>query len=137
ARGKKAVAGVTGARRERVAAGTGAEAGCVVGLVLRQFGDPAEAGQLFPAADLPLQVVLRNFGIEIADPEFRNLMLLRERLDDRNELVDTAIAARVPGRSDHQRYAPLARLREKQLQLFSHEVPEGDVLAQIDRARIG
>ena len=100
-------------------------------------GKPPSPVSSLPAFSFFLRIVLRDFGIEVADLELRDPVLLRELLDDRHELVDAAVAAGVAGRADDERNAFLARCREEKLELLAREVAHRRVLAEIDGARIG
>ena len=121
--------------QERMHAGDRDDARGVVYLLRLEVGKAAEPGYLLPRGHLALQVVLADLGIEVADLELRDAVLGRQLLDDPDELVHPAVGARVPGRADDERDAALARGGEEQLQLLAREMSQGDVLAQVDRAR--
>src|SRR4029434_8042759 len=122
---------------ERMHAGDCDDARRLVDLFLGQIRETAQPDERFAALELLLKIVLRYLGIEIADLEPWNPVLARELSDDRNEFIDATVASRVPGGADHERYAFPARLREKKRELSSHEVAQGRVFTEIDRAGIG
>ena len=122
--------------QERVHAGYGDDACGAVYLLGLEVRKAAEPGDLLPRGHLALQIAPVHLGIEIAELELRDAVLDRQLLDDPDEIVHAAVAAGVPGRADDERDAALARGGQKQLQLLAREMPEGDVLAQVDRAGI-
>src|SRR5689334_9237069 len=65
------------------------------------------------------QVLLRDFGIEVAHVEGRKLMLFSKLLDDPHVKIDPAVRPRVAGRADDHRHPDLTGGEEHLLQVVS------------------
>ena len=64
------------------------------------------------------QVLATDLGVEVADLEFRQLMLRGKLPDDVHEEVDAAVGAGVAGRPDDHRHAQLPRGEQHVLQIL-------------------
>ena len=122
---------------EGVHAGHGDDARGLVDFLRGQVREPAQPRKPLPRPQLAVQVVGVHLRVEIAHLEAGHPVLLGDAPHHVHEQAHPAVAAGVPGRADDERDPAPARGRQEELDLLLGEVAHADVLAEVDRARVG